>query len=109
MISFSDFKDILVERQVFIFIVGYLISGEIRKLTASIIDNLIEPLFDMDINQDEKHHSFFKKEYRTKGMTFKFGSVLKSILNFIIVVFISMFIAHLFQKTVTKVSLNETN
>lgn len=103
MITFSEFKDILVERQVFILVIGFLMSEEIRKLTRSVIDNIIEPIIDMDINQNEEEKkTFFEKVYNTRGITFKYGAFLRSILDFIIMTVVAMLIVYLIQKSIKK-------
>ena len=98
MISFAEFRELLVERDVFILVIGFLMSEEIRKLTRSVIDNIIEPIIDMDINQNEEKENFFQKEYRTYGMNFKVGHLLKAVLNFIIMIFVSMCIVYFIQR-----------
>ena len=50
MFSLSEFRQILVDRKVFIMVVGFLMSDEIRRVTRSLIDNIIEPIFNFDIN-----------------------------------------------------------
>ena len=59
MFSLSEFRQILVDKQVFIMVVGFLMSDEIRRVTRSLIDNIIEPIFDFDINDNELKQPFF--------------------------------------------------
>ena len=43
MLTLQNFK-FLIENRVFIMVIGFLMSEEIRRLTRTIVDNLIEPI-----------------------------------------------------------------
>ena len=42
------FRKFLIENRVFIMVIGFLMSEEIRRLTRTVVDNLIEPILDVE-------------------------------------------------------------
>ena len=103
MIDFlPEFREFLIQNRVFITVVGFLMSEEIRKLTRSVVDNLIEPILDIDLDSDGKADGqrLFQREYRLKGMTFKIGVVLRAALHFVIMVIVAFLISKLTRDAV---------
>ena len=70
-------------------------SEEIRRLTRSVVDNLIEPV--LDIHSDEDSDTFFEKKLTVNGVSFGTGAVLKAAVNFIIMLIIALLISYLAQ------------
>ena len=89
------FRKFLIENRVFIMVIGFLMSEEIRRLTRTIVDNLIEPI--LDVNNDQDSDSFFEKKANLNGISFGTGAVLKAAVNFIIIIVIALLISYLAQ------------
>ena len=88
-----EFRKFLIKNRVFIMVIGFLLSEEIRRLTRTVVDNLIEPILDVDNDQDSA--SFFKKKATINGISFGTGAVLKAAVNFIIIIIIALLISYL--------------
>ena len=94
MAFMKDFRQFLISNKVFITVVGLLMGEEIRRLSRSVVDNLIELLFDLDLNGDgDPDVTIFNKIVVVYGMKFNLGNVLKDLLHFFIIVIVALLIS----------------
>ncbi len=91
----NEFRQFLISNKVFITVVGLLMGEEIRRLSRSVVDNLIEPLFHIDLNGDgdPDGDTIFNKIIIVYGMKFNLGNVLKDLLHFCIIVVVAFVIS----------------
>lgn len=98
-----NFRNFLIDNKVFITVIGLLLGEEIRRLSRSFVSNLIEPIFDLDLNGDRESdmNSLFTKNFKVKGMHFHLGPVLRDSIHFIVMVIIAFFISIITRKLIT--------
>ena len=102
--DFTDsFRQFLIKNNVFVTVVGMLVGAELRTLVLSVTNNLIDPIFNVDLNNDGKDDlkCLFDSEGKLFGMTFKYGRVIKDLLHFIIMIIIAFIIAS-YTRQITK-------
>ena len=105
--DFTDsFRQFLIKNNVFVTVVGMLVGSELRTLVLSVTNNLIDPIFNIDLNNNGKDDlkCLFNSESKVLGMTFKYGKVLKDLLHFIIMIIIAFIIAY-YTRQVTKTGI----
>ena len=95
MVFLHHFRKFLITNRVFITVIGLLMGEEIRRLATSVVNNLIEPLFNIDLNKDgisdTKH--IFERSIVFYGMDFKMGQVLKDVIHFIVIIIVAFIIS----------------
>ena len=95
--KFTDhFRKFLIQNKVFVTIVGMLIGAEMRTLVLSFTTNLIDPLFDIDLNNDQKKdfQCLFDSEMTFYGVKLKYGKVIKDVVHFVVMIVFAYSIAY---------------
>jgi large-conductance mechanosensitive channel len=97
-----EFRSFLLEHNVFVTVVGLLLANEIRTMSASVVKNLIEPIFDIDLNEDGKSdtRNIFETKYKTTGMTFHFGPVLRDTMHFMVILVVAFVISKITREII---------
>ena len=96
--SYTDnFRTFLLENKVFVSIVGLMLAGELKILTLSCIENLIEPFLsiNIDLNNDNEHDlkTIYDYKFTFMGSTFKPGLVIRAIFRFLIILIVTFTIS----------------
>lgn len=80
----SEFKDFISKGSVVDMAVGVIVGGAFSKLTASLVENLINPLIGIFLGQINLSDLVLK----VGNANFKFGVFINSIIEFIIIMFV---------------------
>jgi len=80
----------LVENNVVAVAVATVISERVVELINTIIDGILMPIINRDMDGDgiSDFKSFEEKEIHFFGMTFKVGKVITSIIKFVVVMYV---------------------
>lgn len=89
------FREFLIKNNVFVTVIGILLSGEIKSLANSFIDNIIEPIINIDLDGDGEidGKKLYEKEIQVSGVKFRTGRMMKAFCHFIIILFIVFMIS----------------
>lgn len=90
---FKEFKEFISKGNVMNLAVGIIIGGAFTAIVNSLVDDIINPLLGLLVNVD-----FSDLVISVGGTTFKYGSFIMAIINFLLVAFVLFLII----KTVTK-------
>lgn len=95
----TAFQKFVIKYTVVASVFTWLLSTQVRGLLDDIIDNLAEPLFSMDINQDGKPdvQQLNKMIYDCFGFKFPLGKILLGIIKTIlalIIIYVSVQITY---------------
>lgn len=82
----TAFKKFIIKYTVIASVFSWLLSVQFRELLDALVDNISEPLFSMDINQDGKPdiEQANKLIYSILGFKFPVGKVLLAIIKTIL-------------------------
>lgn len=80
----------LVDNKILITIIGTVLSTEVANLSKSLVDNIIMPLINIDLNRDGKpdRQNLDEWEIEIKGTKIKIGSFLLTLIEFGFIVLI---------------------
>lgn len=94
-LNIVNFMSFLIENNVVQVAVSTVISERVVELTNLIIEGLIMPIVnrDMDCDGVSDLKNFEEKDVYFNGMTFKVGKVIISIFKFIIVMYVMFFLS----------------
>lgn len=95
----KEFKEFIARGSVIDLAVGVIIGGAFTAIVNSLVNNLINPLIGLIIGKIDLSGMVLK----VGGATFKYGSFINSIINFLIIAFIVFLIV----KAVNKVTKHE--
>ena len=96
---YYDFKDFLLDNNIIITIIATVLSSNITMITKSLMDNIIMPLYNIDLNNDgisdrTNLENFIITYY---GTEFKIGKFILTLIEFFIILFI-LYIINKFSK-----------
>ena len=77
---FKEFKEFLSQGNVLGLAVGVIIGGTFKEIVNSLVDNIINPLLGLFVDVD-----FSDLIFSIGGTTFRYGSFIMSIINFLLV------------------------
>ena len=88
MVKQITFNKFLVKYTVVVSVITWIISAQLRTLSAVLINVIIEPLFSIDLNNDGEPDLKQLEKYVMKSMGFKFplGKLLLEILKTIVTI-----------------------
>lgn len=80
--------------------ISIVISKYVYALTYSLLDNLILPIFNIDINNNKKKDINLIKDLELNffNSKIKIGEALYSIIQFVIIIYIIFFVNQIFNK-----------
>ncbi len=84
---FKEFKEFITQGNVLGLAVGIIIGGTFKEIVNSLVDNIINPLLGLFVNVD-----FSDLVLTVGGTTFRYGSFIMSIINFLLVAFSLFFV-----------------
>lgn len=91
----KEFKDFISRGNVMGLAIAVIIGGAFTSIVNSLVTNLINPLIGLFVGKIDMSNLVFK----VGDATFKYGSFINAVINFIIIAFV----VFLLMKTVTKV------
>lgn len=94
----KEFKDFIARGNVIDLAVGVIIGAAFTAIVNSLVKNLINPLIGMIIGKIDLSNLVFK----VGDATFKYGSFINSIINFLIISFIVFLIVKAVNKLARK-------
>lgn len=80
----KEFKEFIARGNVMDLAVGVIIGATFTAIVKSLVDNLINPLIGIFLGQVDFSNLVFK----VGNATFKYGSFINSIINFLIIAFV---------------------
>lgn len=80
----KEFKEFIARGNVMDLAVGVIIGAAFTAIVKSLVDNLINPLIGIFLGQVDFSNLVFK----VGNATFKYGSFINSIINFLIIAFV---------------------
>lgn len=89
----KEFKEFISKGDVMSMAVGIIIGGAFTAIVNSLVDDLINPLLGLFVNVD-----FSDLTLQIGGTTFKYGSFIMAIINFLIIAFVLFVIMKSFNK-----------
>jgi large-conductance mechanosensitive channel len=91
---FKDIGKLITENNLYATAIAMLFTSFITELVYSVADNLIIPFIDFDINKNKKNDLKELKQVQMKifGVKLNIGRFLFSLVRFIIMIFILLFI-----------------
>lgn len=95
----KEFKEFIARGNVIDLAVGVIIGGAFTSIVNSLVTNIINPLLGLFIGQIDLSNLVVK----IGGATFKYGSFINAIINFLII----SFIVFLIVKAINKVTKHE--
>lgn len=90
----KEFKQFIARGNVIDLAVGVIIGAAFTAIVNSLVKNLINPLLGLIIGRIDLSNLVFK----VGGATFKYGSFINSIINFIIIAFVVFLIVKAVNK-----------
>ncbi|WP_369957406.1 large-conductance mechanosensitive channel protein MscL [Levilactobacillus brevis] len=91
----KEFKEFIARGNVMDLAVGVIIGAAFTAIVKSLVDNLINPLIGIFLGQVDFSNLVFK----VGNATFKYGSFINSIINFLII----SFVVFLLVKAINKI------
>lgn len=97
----NNFIDFIEDNNIFITIIATLLSSNINKMANSLVQNIVMPILDFDLNNDGKPD---KKKLENivisfKGINIRIGRFLVSLFEFCFMVYVLYIITKFFKKT----------
>lgn len=83
----KEFKEFLSQGNVLGLAIGIIIGGTFKEIVNSLVDNIINPLLGLLVDVD-----FSDLVFTVGGTTFRYGSFIMSIINFLLVAFVLFFV-----------------
>lgn len=101
-LNIVNFMSFLIENNVVQVAVATVISERVVELINTIIDGVIMPILNRDMDGDgvSDFKSFEEKEIHFFGMTFKVGKVITSIIKFIIVMYVMFLLSESMKRVI---------
>lgn len=96
---FKEFKQFIARGNVIDLAVGVIIGAAFTSIVKSLVSNIINPLIGIFIGKIDLSNLVFK----VGGATFKYGSFINSVINFLII----SFVVFLIVKAVNKITRKE--
>ncbi len=90
----KEFKEFIARGNVMDLAVGVIIGAAFTAIVKSLVDNLINPLIGIFLGQVDFSNLVFK----VGDATFKYGSFINSVINFLIISFVVFLLVKLINK-----------
>jgi large-conductance mechanosensitive channel len=96
----SEVSDFFKENEIITTIIATILAANISTLTKSLMDNILMPLINIDINNDgEADRDTLKKFYiKFRGVDIKIGEFILTLIEFSIILFIIYYLHKLSKK-----------
>ena len=96
----KDFKDFVIKNTIIASALTFLLGAQIKQLSTTILDALIDPLFSIDLDNNGEPDLVQLKKMTTKilGFKFPFGKILSELIKAILTIIILYFIVSMFIK-----------
>lgn len=97
LFHFIKFKDFLRENDAFISAIAIIIATQIKNFADSLTENIIIPIFDIDLNKDGVRDVKKIEDYEFEiiGIKFKIGKLIVEIMKFVITLYIIYLVSKL--------------
>lgn len=97
---YGDFKDFLIDNDIIVTIIATILSSNVTTLTKSLMDNLILPLVNIDLNNDGIPDRQNLEDWVVdfKGAKIKIGKFMLTFIEFFLIMIIIFFINKLSKK-----------
>ncbi len=95
---FKEFKDFISRGNVMDLAVGVIMGAAFTAIVQSLVSNLVNPLIGLFLGKIDLSNLAFK----VGDATFKYGSFIESIINFIIIAFVVFLIVKAMNKIIKK-------
>lgn len=97
---YGDFKNFLVDNDIIVTIIATILSSNVTTLTKSLMDNLIIPLINIDLNNDGKPDRENLESWVVdfRGAKIKIGKFLLTFIEFFFIMILIFFINKLSKK-----------
>jgi len=98
---YSDFKDFLSDNNILVTIIATILSSNITMLTKSLMDNIIMPIINIDMNNDgtPDRENLENWVVKVKGVEFKVGQFILTSIEFLFILII-IYLINKFSKNV---------
>lgn len=101
----KEFKEFVSRRNVLDLAVGVIIGGAFTSIVKALVNYLINPLIGLFVGGID----FSDWSFKVAGATFKFGSFINAVINFLIIAFVVFIIVKTVNKFVPKKAEEEEN
>lgn len=94
----KDFKEFISRGSVMDLAVGVIIGGAFTAIVNSLVNNLLNPFIGLFLGRIDLSNLVLK----VGGATFKYGSFINAIINFLIIAFVVFLLVKAFTKIMPK-------
>ncbi|GAC45422.1 large-conductance mechanosensitive channel protein MscL [Pediococcus acidilactici] len=101
----KEFKEFVSRGNVLDLAVGVIIGGAFTSIVKALVNYLINPLIGLFVGGID----FSDWSFKVAGATFKFGSFINAVINFLIIAFVVFIIVKTVNKFVPKKAAEEEN
>lgn len=101
----KEFKEFVSRGNVLDLAVGVIIGGAFTSIVKALVNYLINPLIGLFVGGID----FSDWSFKVAGATFKFGSFINAVINFLIIAFVVFIIVKTVNKFVPKKTEEEEN
>ncbi|MHC5565470.1 large-conductance mechanosensitive channel protein MscL [Pediococcus acidilactici] len=101
----KEFKEFVSRGNVLDLAVGVIIGGAFTSIVKALVNYLINPLIGLFVGGID----FSDWSFKVAGATFKFGSFINAVINFLIIAFVVFIIVKTVNKFVPKKAEEEEN
>ncbi|KAF0334422.1 large-conductance mechanosensitive channel protein MscL [Pediococcus acidilactici] len=101
----KEFKEFVSRGSVLDLAVGVIIGGAFTSIVKALVNYLINPLIGLFVGGID----FSDWSFKVAGATFKFGSFINAVINFLIIAFVVFIIVKTVNKFVPKKAEEEEN
>lgn len=101
----KEFKEFVSRGNVLDLAVGVIIGGAFTSIVKALVNYLINPLIGLFVGGID----FSDWSFKVAGATFKFGSFINAVINFLIIAFVVFIIVKAVNKFVPKKAEEEEN
>ena len=91
----KNFKDFLIKNTIIASALTFLLGAQIKHLSSTILDALIDPLFSIDLDNNGEPDLIQLKRMTTNFLGFKFhlGKILSELIKAVLTILILYFVA----------------
>ena len=103
----SEFRSFIIKNTVIASALTWLVGAQVRSLSLSVVDTLVEPLFSIDLHGDGNPDLKQLDKYATKvlGLNIPLGKMVMEVIKTIVTLLILYCIVKLFMKYTTFIKM----
>ena len=96
----KNFNDFLIKNTIIASALTFLLGAQIKHLSSTILDALIDPLFSIDLDNNGEPDLIQLKRMTTNFLGFKFplGKILSELIKAVLTILILYFVVSIFIK-----------